>query len=136
MHIRKNLLARNIQMAFEMASSYQDGVIKAALLPEVTTHTFKRVGLIGGTAHSVAYFRQLKEEGLEVLLVAMDSTGTWPHRDENQKKLRDLCREHGVRHLISLSEIPLGLEDSMILQVTCGRHLILPQSGRTSDWIC
>ncbi|CAE7507160.1 tdh [Symbiodinium natans] len=114
----------NIQMAFEMASSYQDGVIKAALLPEVTTHTFKRVGLIGGTAHSVAYFRQLKEEGLEVLLVAMDSTGTWPHRDENQKKLRDLCREHGVRHLISLSEIPLGLEDlGLDLLIDAGFHL-------------
>ena len=110
------LVARSIQSAFEMASSYQDGAIKIALFPEVKRHRLKRVGLIGGTAHSVEYFRQLQAtHGIELVLVAVDeidSAVKWPHVDENRKKLSDLCSEQKVRHLDSLTEIPTGVEDS------------------------
>ena len=110
------LVARSIQSAFEMASSYQDGAIKIALLPEVKTHSLKRVGLIGGTAHSVEYFRQLQAtHGIELVLVAEDESDgaeKWPQFDENRKKLSKLCSEQKVRHLDSLAEIPTDVEDS------------------------
>ncbi|CAE7634716.1 XYL2 [Symbiodinium sp. CCMP2456] len=120
----------SIQSAFEMASSYQDGAIKIALLPEVKRHNLKRVGLIGGTAHSVEYFRQLQAtQGIELVLVAVDeidSAVKWPHVVEHRKKLSDLCSEQKVRHLLldSLTEIPTGVEElGLDLLIDAGCHL-------------
>ncbi|CAE7299270.1 btrR [Symbiodinium microadriaticum] len=117
----------SIQSAFEMASSYQDGAIKIALFPEVKRHSLKRVGLIGGTAHSVEYFRQLQAtHGIELVLVAVDEIDSvkWPHVDENRKKLSDLCSEQKVRHLDSLTETPTGVEElGLDLLIDAGWHL-------------
>eukprot|EP00439_Symbiodinium_sp_Y106_P078598 s472_g17.t1 len=118
----------SIQSAFEMASSYQDGAIKIALLPEVKTHSLKRVGLIGGTAHSVEYFRQLQAtHGIELVLVAEDESDgaeKWPQFDENRKKLSKLCSEQKVRHLDSLAEIPTDVEELCLdLLIDAGCHL-------------
>ena len=102
---------RKVQSAFEMASSYADGVIKIALLPEIEKRSFTRIGLIGGTAHSVAYLRHLQEAGLEVILVAVESAEVWPQRDESERQLSALCHDIEVPYFFSLANIPPGLED-------------------------
>ncbi|CAE7535610.1 unnamed protein product [Symbiodinium pilosum] len=105
------LTHRKVQSAFEMASSYADGVIKIALLPEIEKRSFTRIGLIGGTAHSVAYLRHLQEAGLEVMLVAVESAEVWPQRDESERQLSALCHDIEVPYFFSLANIPPGLEE-------------------------
>ncbi|CAJ1428758.1 unnamed protein product [Effrenium voratum] len=99
----------NIQEAFEMASSYTGGAVKIAILPENEAHSFRSVGLIGGTPHSVEYLRHLKSEGLEVKFVAI-AGGNWPQEAKIREELQELCRLHGIP-CFDVKDVPANVQD-------------------------
>lgn len=92
--ISHRLPLREIQAAFEMAAEYRNAVVKIALLPELQTHTVKRVGVVGCTSHGLAYLRHLLAERFQVVFVAemCESSGSSDAREQ----IVSLCRLHDV----------------------------------------
>ena len=93
-----------------MASSYTGGAVKIAILPENEAHSFRSVGLIGGTPHSVEYLRHLKSEELEVKFVAIGG-GNWPQEAKIREELQELCRLHGIP-CFDVKDVPANVQES------------------------
>ncbi|CAK9071766.1 unnamed protein product [Durusdinium trenchii] len=119
-----------VQAAFEMASSYQGGAVKIAILPELDTLSFQSIGLIAGTPHSVAYLQHLLEEKMIVKLVALD-LDIWDVTSEVQ----ELCRVHGIPQF-ALDDLPAFAKDIHFdLLIDAGASAALGQPPAT-PWAC